>query len=222
MNAIAKPAPDDYAARRDRHLRQCEELGELGMELARVAQGEALRDLQPPTVRSKPVPGLPPGYTPPGLTATRDDRFGHLFAQLARCVRQTMLLEARLAAGAFDHPAAVRAASPQPAPPVAALAFKPSTQQETKPRLRPEPLEDEISADAHRSPAEILAGVCSELSQVLESGLASDHPNSAAQSPLRRTTIPPAREAPLTSVERAAILYDQQRATPPPYTDDSR
>jgi hypothetical protein len=209
LNAIAQPRPTDHAARRERNLRHCEELVALGMELARAAHVEALRDLQPPTIR-RHIPGTPPSTA----TDARSDTFGHLFAQLARSVRQTILLETRLAAGSLDHPIPDPSRAANPAPPTAPPIPARATTQDA-PRLRPERLEDDHAADANRAPAEILAGICADLGAALDTGLTPDRPDPAAPTPRPPTRIPPPREAPLSALERSAIAY-HQRASPNP------
>ncbi|HEX4262559.1 MAG TPA: hypothetical protein VHY76_15790, partial [Acetobacteraceae bacterium] len=79
----------DPAERRARHLRQLEELAELGMEMARAVAEAALH---PPPAADPAAPAAPahtPKRTDPGL----------VFARLAHSVRQTIALEARIAAG---------------------------------------------------------------------------------------------------------------------------
>ncbi len=61
LNAIppTELASNGHAQRRARHLRLCERLAELGMELAEAADRKALRDLQLPAPRSpSPLPAL--------------------------------------------------------------------------------------------------------------------------------------------------------------------
>ena len=169
----------DQAERRARHLRQCERLGELGMELAEAAHREALCDIQPrPQRRASPFPGM---ADQPAPFFPRDATYGQLFAKLSRCVRQTILLEARLAAGAYDHYApapdrAVHAEPRQPGPP-------PKTYHNAndRPHLRPEQLEDESTVDAGRSAEEILVGICAELGAAGESGLSTATPAQTAR-----------------------------------------
>ena len=99
MNAISPVPPDQPgAARTARHLCLLEELAELGMELARAAAQQALAEWNrpPQNATASPAPetaasrGARPGpRLDPGLT----------FARVSRAVRQTIALEARIAAG---------------------------------------------------------------------------------------------------------------------------
>ncbi len=108
----------DRTTRRAKRLDKCEELGEMGMDLARASHREALRDMQPPPEPRTPIPGLTYSHQP--APRPRDTAFGHLFAVISRCVRQTLLLEDRFDAEITDHPVpepAPRTAPTQPAPP---------------------------------------------------------------------------------------------------------
>ncbi|MDB5462558.1 MAG: hypothetical protein JWP23_947, partial [Phenylobacterium sp.] len=72
--------PDDSAeARTARHLRGLAELGEIGMELARLVRRQAVEQ-----AAANPDSAV-------------DERVGLVFARIARAVRQTFALEARLA-----------------------------------------------------------------------------------------------------------------------------
>ncbi len=126
-------------------MRQCAEMAELGMELARAAQREALRDLEPPVKRRAPsLPGLPDFEHIPHRSEWwdhRDPAFGELFGKLCRCVRQAILLEARIAAGTLDRPAA-------PAPTSGPADRAGPAHQPTRARPaedRPRPAEDRAS-----------------------------------------------------------------------------
>ena len=104
LNAIhARPRtsriPDNDAERRTRHLCVCQELIELGMTLARAAAEHALQDMAAP----------PPSQTIPGSAAAalaeadarlrhRAPDYGLVFARISRAVRQTVALEAHIAA----------------------------------------------------------------------------------------------------------------------------
>jgi hypothetical protein len=72
--------PSDSAeARTERHLRGLAELGEIGMELARLVRRQAVEQA---------------AASPDGAV---DEHLGLVFARIARAVRQTFALEARLA-----------------------------------------------------------------------------------------------------------------------------
>ena len=82
---------DEAAARAGRHLRMLAELAEIGMRLAREVERQALaadppRDALPDRSRSNDI----------GADRARAD-LGLVFARIARAVRQTVALEARLA-----------------------------------------------------------------------------------------------------------------------------
>ncbi len=103
MNALPPRTLDpDAAARTARHLRQLEELAELGMAMARAVAAEALH----------PAPAAEAAPSEPATTPTRTRRDpGLTFARLAHSVRQTIALEARIAAER-DNP------SPRPTRPL--------------------------------------------------------------------------------------------------------
>lgn len=74
------PQPDDSAeARTARHLRGLAELGEIGLELARLVRRKAVEQA---------------AANPDGAV---DESLGLVFARIARAVRQTFALEAKLA-----------------------------------------------------------------------------------------------------------------------------
>jgi hypothetical protein len=180
------------------------------MDLARAAHREALNDIHPPRPERRPspflgMPDLPPVYV------SRDATYGQLFAQLSRCVRQAILLEARLAAGAYDHPDPAPHRAPTETQPQASQPT-PARRPEDRPRLRPEQLEDDLAHDAARPIPEILAGICAELGAAVQTGLSADQP--AAQD---RRGVPtwPHRPPPLSQAERAAQLA-RQCGIPPP------
>ena len=102
LNAIAPiPPGTDAAERTARHLRMCQELAELGMELARAAAARALRDwATPATPAASPDENPAPEPTPQAAAAKTLDP-GLLFARLSRAVRQSIALEARIAADAL-------------------------------------------------------------------------------------------------------------------------
>ncbi len=105
MNAISPiPLPASRAAeaeeRRARHLEACREMFEHGMALMRRAAARALaEDEPPPEPAATPAPPEPARRTDPNIAFTR----------LCRAVRQTMLLECRIAAG---EPACAPTAAP--------------------------------------------------------------------------------------------------------------
>ncbi len=142
------------------------------MELARAAQREALRDLEPPVKRRAPsLPGLPDFEHIPHRSEWwdhRDPAFGELFGKLCRCVRQAILLEARIAAGTLDRPAA-----PAPTPGPADRAGP--AHQPTRPRpaedrssLTPERLEDDLASGMSRPVADILEDISQELGRAAQ------------------------------------------------------
>jgi len=77
-------APDPRAAR---HLAMLERLGEIGMAMAEAIGREALSE-----------PGAEPGVEP-GEGTRSPAELAAVFTRIARCVRQTVALEARVAAG---------------------------------------------------------------------------------------------------------------------------
>ena len=85
---------DEAAARTGRHLRMLEELAGIGMRLARDVERRALAE--EPRRDALPDPALVHSATADGARAD----FGLMFARIARAVRQTVALEARLAADA--------------------------------------------------------------------------------------------------------------------------
>ncbi len=86
----SSPAPADPAQQRtERHLRMLAELGALGMDLARALHRRAMSE-----VAEVPA-GAPSDTTPDRPRRTADPALQ--FARIARAVRQTVALEARLA-----------------------------------------------------------------------------------------------------------------------------
>ena len=87
------PAPDEAAERRARHLRYSQEMLERGMTLMRNAanraEAETAADTQTTQEPEAPTPGTPRRPDP-----------NLIFSRLCRTVRQTMLLEDRIATGA--------------------------------------------------------------------------------------------------------------------------
>lgn len=146
MNAIAKPETQDQ--RRTRQMGMCQELAELGMDLARAAQREALSELEAPIEHRMPGMGAPP--------TCRAEQPGVLFTKFAHAVRQAILLENRIAEG---PPQAQQAASPHDsAPRHRDIAPAESPHQRLVPD-RMDPLEDDLAADTHRAVPDILAAV---------------------------------------------------------------
>jgi hypothetical protein len=179
----------------------CQRLAELGMALAEATQREALRDLQPRPERHPPAPGT---YRPPSPPTFHDTTLCDTFATIARCVRQAILLEARLDNGSFDHPPPARST---PAPALAQhQAASHARRSDDTTRLRAEPLEDDLAADAKRAAPEILAGICQALAETVGSAqptrrptppTTSRHPPPAAKP--KKPTHPPDRPPPLRS-----------------------
>jgi len=77
----------DTAARTERHLRMLEELGERGMELARMVHGQAMAQ-----AAAEPAAG-----EEAGAPQRRAGELAAVFARVARAVRLTVALEAKLA-----------------------------------------------------------------------------------------------------------------------------
>ena len=144
VNAYA-PAPDN-AERRERQLRHCQELAELGMELARAAAREALRAL------SAPAEHRMPGMAAPPVCDTVEP--GVLFTRVSRAVRQAILLENRILAGGFRPPQIAPAAG-RPGPPQAGRRGPDHESVET--------LDDDLAGDANRSVPEILSEIGGQL-----------------------------------------------------------
>ncbi len=188
-------------------MRQCAEMAELGMELARAAQREALRDLEPPVKRRAPsLPGLPDFEHIPHRSEWwdhRDPAFGELFGKLCRCVRQAILLEARIVAGTLDRPAAP---APTPGPADRAGPAHPPTRPrpaEDRPRpaedrasLSHERLEDDLASGMSRPVADILEDISQELGRA-----ARPQGHKAAPRPL--VPAPVAAPAPARSPKRS-------------------
>ena len=130
------------------------------MDLVESAHREALKETQPVQRPPLRIPGYPE-YTPPPSSADyRSTTFSHLFQDFSRCVRQAILLQARLDSGAYDQarpatPHTQRAATP--APPVEPRAANDTT------GLEYERLEDDLAAEASRDPEDILAGIATTL-----------------------------------------------------------
>ena len=108
VNALTPIAIQSQEERTARHLSACQELAELGMQLARIAAQKALRDWQAEEATR-------PGETPPATTRSADPSL--TFTRLSLAVRQAITLEAQIAAGpeAFLRPtarSAPRAAAP--------------------------------------------------------------------------------------------------------------
>ena len=210
LNALSAP---DRTARRTRHLATCEELAELGMDLARAAHREALRDMQPPAAPRTPVPALTYASAPP---PPREAIFGQLFAVISRSVRQTMLLEDRLATGATDHPppeSAPRSSHPSPTPPARPA---PDGTRIHADRLTREALEDECLHADTRPARDILAAIRSELAAAA-SGLPPRQTPEPTPHPRRPIPIiPPGPEPSLTALGRAALLHHQTHPPKPP------
>ncbi len=150
LNATT-PIRDEHAERSARHLRLCREMADIAMQLARAAADRALAEPEPAsTHQSRPTSlantslanasraNAPRTHTPriPRLPSDPDPNL--VFVQLCRCVRETIILESRLAAErrtitdaeaqrekdrAFA--AALNARFPQPAPAPAKPAEKP-------------------------------------------------------------------------------------------------
>ena len=187
LNAIAAIVATDRAQRRTRQMAMCQRLAELGMELAEAAQREALRETQPPPPRRAPaIPGMPPHMADP--PPFRSTTFGDLFTQIARCVRQAILLEARLDAGSFDHSApTARTPRHEPAQSNPPRSHVPGDTT----RLGYERLENDLAADAGRSPEAILAGITGELGSALATIPPSRQPRSNTATQRRATAAPP-------------------------------
>ena len=213
LNAIP-PAPD-RASRRNRNLDRCEELGDLGMDLVRAAHREALRDMQPPPERT-PTPGSTYDHTP--APRPRDTIFGQLFALISRCLRQTMLLEDRFAAGDMRHPGPEIPAHGEPAAPPRPAAQTQADRTRICPdRLRPETLEDETRTPDNRPVPEILADIRTQFEAATPAGPIPGAPRRAPASYRRPIPIiPPGPKIPLSAAERSALHYHMNRVPKKP------
>ncbi len=181
------------------------------MDLARAAHREALRDMQPPPAPRTPIPGLTCADAP--APPPRDSIFGQLFTLISRCLRQTMLLEDRFAAGDAPHNTAEpapRASQPPPAAPAASDA----TQLHAE-RLYRETFEDERLQQDTRPAEDILDHIRSELGAA-SSRLAPRHQTPAPPSRRAIPIIPPGPEPALTALERSVVAYHQTRRPKPP------
>ena len=183
------------------------------MDIARAAHRGALRDMQPPPAPRIPIPGLTHTGTP--APPPRDAIFGQLFALISRSVRQTMLLQDRLATGTIDHP------TPNPTPGIA----QPPPSQQPAPdgtrthadRLYQEPFEDECLQDTG-SVEDILLKIRSELDAGVAPGLAP-HPHTPEPARTGRRPIPlipPGPEPALSAQERSALAYHRIHPPKPP------
>ena len=197
-----------------RHLRQCERLAEIAMELTEAARVEALKEFQPPAPRrgfaAFDMPGVNLPEPPPFARSTT---FNDLVMQLSRCARQAILLESRIDAGLYDYP------PPQTQPrDVPRAAVAPQCQPSDHTRIAVERLDDDAAVHAKRGPADILAGIGAELATAMEGVALSDRLASAthelrgAPASQRRTPEPAA----VTQADRARQHYLQQGTPPPP------
>jgi hypothetical protein len=172
MNAIPRTLDPDAAERTARHLRQLQELAELGMAMARAVAEEALHPA--------PAPEAAPSEPATAPTRTRRDP-GLGFARLAHSVRQTIALEARIAAER-DNPSPRPSRPPPPDPRRSLLrgalyAAAPGPHREAG-RATPggfrreidERIEDELAADPGGDIPihEILAAICGDLGITLD------------------------------------------------------
>ncbi len=174
----------DRAARHARRLHLCQRLGDLGMELAEATQREALRELQPRPERRPAPPGT---WMPPSPPVFRSTAQAELFATLSRCVRQAILLEARLDSGALDRPPPARTT------PAEAHDFPiPRTQTPgDSTRIHHEALEDDLAGESNRPADETLAEISQHLGQALPRlETPSRHARAAPNAP--RPNRPPA------------------------------
>jgi hypothetical protein len=110
MNAIppSPPAQELPEARTVRHLAMLRELAEIGMALARAVGEQALQELAP---QAGPLEA--PQAARPATTPSRAEP-ATTFARLARAVRQTIALEARIAAGGIPGARTPHALRPAP------------------------------------------------------------------------------------------------------------
>jgi len=114
LNAISPfPTAEAEEERRARHLRMARELAELGMALARAAANQALLAWReaPSVAAEPPAPDTTPADTSarnqaaePAAGARPRPDHALAFARLSRAVRQTIALEARIAAGDLASP----------------------------------------------------------------------------------------------------------------------
>ncbi|HEX4259930.1 MAG TPA: hypothetical protein VHY76_02420 [Acetobacteraceae bacterium] len=176
MNAIP-PLDPAAEARKGRHLRQLEELAELGMAMARSVAKSALHP--PPADDTAADDTAPPDpetpATAPPQPASRSNP-GLVFARLAHSVRQTIALEARIAAGG-ETPRRTPPPPPDPRRAVLQRAFRdaagsgPNGAPGTSFRREvDERIEDELAADpgGHLPLYDILAAICDDLGITLD------------------------------------------------------
>ncbi len=161
------------------------------MELAEAAQRRALRDLQPRPERSPPPPGT---WMPPAPPDCHHASLTETFATASRCVRQAILLEARLDARpdetAFGQSDSGAVRAPRPS--------SHGERQGDGTSLHYETLEDDLAAE-DRAATDALAGIARRLA------MAADAPTS------QPTPTPPDAQKP-----RPAHLPSQPTPEPPP------
>ena len=101
MNAITEiPLPEAAEDRTATHIRLCQELLDLAMQLTRAAAAKALREYEAAETETPGEANTKPHKGPDQIT---------LFTRLATTVRQAIALEARLTAGPSASPRASRA-----------------------------------------------------------------------------------------------------------------
>jgi hypothetical protein len=98
VNPIPPGQPPQADPRTTRHLRQCAELADLAMQLARAAAARTLANWAEPE--------HPPAAAPPTAQVAKQTDPAVLFTRLAAVVRDCVALEARLAAGSGPAPRA--------------------------------------------------------------------------------------------------------------------
>jgi len=178
-------------------MRLCQELAELGMQLARFAAARAMQDLA-----AQPAPEQP---SPNAAT---------LFTRLSHAVRQAILLENRIAAELE------KAGTAKPAPPpddrrrtLRRLLHCAAT---TRPdgsdfkRIAHERLDIELALDPHASTGDILATICETLGVELPPDLIKAGYANIAWPPLRPT---PSKTPPLHPIQPAPPNPEHARRT---------
>jgi hypothetical protein len=196
LNTISPCQPNEAAARTSRHLRQCAELADLAMQLARAAAARTLTDwAEPAAPHASATQSLPAAEThaacemapranatpapAPRGTATaasyKPTDPAVLFTRLAAVVRDCIALEARLAAGPAPSPRAAGLslrADPRRAPLREALRHATENHPDHAELLRETTtrLDEQLANDPDQTaePAHLFATICNELGVELD------------------------------------------------------
>ena len=161
----------------------------MGMELARAAHREAMRDLEAPVEHRMPGMAKPP--------ACRNPDPGALFTRVSRAVRQAITLETRLAAGTLQTPCGPGHFC-KPHPPQAADNSRRTAPDAATPRNTPrighayERLDDECAVRDTRAIPQILAAIAQVLGEAPHPPPPRIGPGSASPAPDLPAPPPPA------------------------------